>query len=117
MLPAASQGAVGTTLRAGDSATAAALAAIDDAPTSNAVRLERALLAALGADCHSPVAALAQISGGHVEMRAELLAPDGSERVHDRFAATLDTAPAAVRALAARLLAAASPGLAARFGH
>ena len=35
----------------------------------------------------------------------------------NRFAATLDTAPAAVRALAARLLAAASPGLAARFGH
>lgn len=117
MLPAASQGAVGTTLRAGDTATAALLAAIDDAPTSQAVRLERDLLAALGADCHSPVAALATIDGAMVHMRAELLAPDGRERVCDSFAAPLDAAPEAVRALASRLLAAASPDLAARFGH
>ncbi|TFU01252.1 hydroxymethylbilane synthase [Polymorphobacter arshaanensis] len=117
MLPAASQGAVGTTLRARDTATAALLAAIDDAPTSQAVRLERDLLAALGADCHSPVAALATIDGAMVHMRAELLAPDGRERVCDSFAEPLDAAPAAVRALAARLLAAASPDLAARFNH
>ncbi|MGL4543701.1 MAG: hydroxymethylbilane synthase [Polymorphobacter sp.] len=117
MLPAASQGAVGTTLRAGDTATAAALAVIDDAPTSAAVRLERALLAALGADCHSPVAALAEIDGASVRMHAELLAPDGRECVRDSFTVPAAIAPDAVRALAARLLAAASPALAARFGH
>jgi hydroxymethylbilane synthase len=116
LLPAASQGAVGTTLRAGDTATAAWLAAIDDAPTALAVRLERALLAALGADCHSPVAALAQCDGAMIHMRAELLAPDGRERVANSFDAVVDDAPDAVLALAARLLAAASPGLAARFG-
>ena len=117
MLPAASQGAVGTTLRAGDTATTALLAAIDDLPTSQAVRFERDLLAALGADCHSSVAALATLHGAMVHMRAELLAPDGRERVYDSFAAPLDAAADAVRALAARLLAAASPDLAARFGH
>lgn len=117
MLPAAAQGAVGTTRRADDATTAALLAAIDDAPTSTAVRLERALLAALGADCHSPVAALAQVAGDRVTMAAELIASDGRERVADGFDVAAADAAAAVAALAVRLLAAASPGLAAHFGH
>lgn len=116
MLPAASQGAVGTTLRADDGTTAGYLAAINDPLTARAVRLERALLAVLGADCHSPVAALAEPGAGNIRMRAELLAPDGDERVSDGFEVEGIDADAAVIALAARLLAAASPGLRALFG-
>lgn len=116
MLPAPAQGAVGITVRAGDARTAALLAAIDHAPTSAAVRLERRLLAALGADCHSPVGANAVVDAGRAAMRAELLAPDGGERVASDFETAADAAPAAVDALAARLLAAATPELRARFG-
>jgi hydroxymethylbilane synthase len=57
------------------------LAAISHAPTLACVRLERALLAALKADCHSPVAGLAVIDGGRATLRAELLAEDGSAHV------------------------------------
>ena len=116
MLPAAAQGAVGTTARADDARTLAWLAAIDDAPTSAAVRLERRLLARLGADCHSPVGALATVAGGRATMHAELLDPDGRERVADRFEVAAGDGEAAVTALAGRLLAAASPALRARFG-
>ena len=81
MLPAPAQGAVGIETRAADEAMRALVAAIDHPATSACVRAERALLAGLGADCHSPVAALAVLSGGTLSLRAELLSPDGASRV------------------------------------
>ncbi len=81
MLPAPAQGAVGIEVRADDLSARAAIAAITDAPTCVCVLAERALLAALGADCHSPVAALATIRGDRLTLCAELLAEDGSARV------------------------------------
>ena len=81
MLPAPAQGAVGIEARADDLATRHLLAAIDDAATHGCVMVERALLAGLGADCHSPVSALATIAGDHVTLRAELLTEDGAEHV------------------------------------
>ena len=45
---------------------------------------ERALLAALDATCHSPVAALATIDGDTLTLRAELFAEDGGEHVAGR---------------------------------
>ncbi len=122
LLPAPAQGAIGLTARAGDSATLALLAAIDDTPTSFAVGLERAFLAALAADCHSSVAALAMSDAdGSVDFRAEILLPDGSERrvAHITMAdaaADFERAAAAVSQAAMQLLAAASPELAALFG-
>jgi hydroxymethylbilane synthase len=81
MLPAPAQGAIGIEARADDVQVLAALAAIDDAPTSRCVLAERALLAALQADCHSPVAALAGLAGEMLSLRAELIAEDGSAHV------------------------------------
>jgi len=81
MLPAPAQGAVGIEARADDARVRGWLTAIDDGATHRCVLLERALLAALAADCHSPVAALACESGGGVTIRAELLAEDGSDHV------------------------------------
>ncbi|WP_338057583.1 hydroxymethylbilane synthase [Sphingomonas beigongshangi] len=77
MLPAPAQGAVGIEVRAADAAARAIVAAIDDAVTHRCVLAERALLAALRADCHSPVAALASVAGTTLSLRAELLAEDG----------------------------------------
>ncbi len=110
MLPAPAQGAVGIECRANDSAALALLAAIDHADTSRAVRCERALLAALEATCHSPVAALATIDGDTIILRAELFSEDGAEHIaadasgvdgealaRDLAAALLDRAPPSVR--------------------
>jgi len=81
MLPAPAQGAVGVEARSDDSAAQGALAAIDHRDTHICVLAERALLAALGADCHSPVAALASLAGETLLLRAALYAEDGSARV------------------------------------
>lgn len=103
LLPAPAQGAVGIEARAGDDAVRALLAPLDDAATHAAVLAERALLAALNASCHSPVAALADAAGA---LRAELFTEDGSEHVTgtgDDPAAIardlLDRAPEAIRRL------------------
>ena len=79
LLPAPAQGAVGVEARADDSEILGLLAAIDHKQTSLCVRAERALLAALGADCRSPVAALAKLALGQIHLRAEILTEDGSQ--------------------------------------
>jgi hydroxymethylbilane synthase len=114
LLPAPSQGAVGIEARADDAATRALLAAIDHDATSVCVLAERALLAALGADCRSPVAALARIDGTEIHLRAELLSEDGGscEAGEIRFARGDDTAPAR---LATTLLDRAAPSIRALF--
>lgn len=104
MLPAPSQGAVGIECRADDSHVRGMLSAIDDPQTHACVLAERALLAALGATCHSPVAALATIEGAILTLQAELFAEDGSAHLH----AQVEGAPLDFdlpRAVAADLLA------------
>lgn len=81
MLPAPSQGAVGIECRADDRQTRGALAAIDHADTHRCVAAERALLAALAADCHSPVAGHARLIDGTLHLAGELLSEDGGEWV------------------------------------
>ena len=114
LLPAPAQGAVGIEARADDAETLRLLAAIDHAPTSLCVRAERALLAALGADCRSPVAALARVSDDEIHLRAEILSEDGTawEAGEIRFARHDMDAPAR---LAGQLLDRASPTLRALF--
>ncbi|WP_442680380.1 hydroxymethylbilane synthase [Sphingomonas sp. ASY06-1R] len=110
LLPAPAQGAVGIEARAGDDAILALLHAIDHAPTSQCVLAERAFLAALGADCRSPVAALAGIVEDKILLRAEILTEDGSasEAAEARFARDDASGPAD---LARHLLDRAPPSL------
>jgi len=81
MLPAPQQGAVGIEVRADDMGARAALAAIDHRDTHACVLAERALLTGLGADCHSPVAALATVAERGLHLRAELIGVDGEAMV------------------------------------
>ncbi len=82
MLPAAAQGAIGVEIRAADGRARAFLAAIDDAPTAARIGAERAVLAALGGSCRTPIAALAEIAEGDaLHLRAMLIRPDGRERL------------------------------------
>jgi hydroxymethylbilane synthase len=114
MLPAPAQGAVGIEARADDAATLMLLAAIDHRETHLCVLAERTLLAALGADCHSPMAALARIDGSRIALSAELLSEDGAYKCADRLSFASDR-PDDAGALADRLLAQAPPALARLF--
>ncbi len=110
MLPAPAQGAVGIESRTDDARVRGWLTTIDDGVTHRCVLLERALLAALSADCHSPVAALAREENGRVTLRAELLAEDGSEHVAGIGSGAVDDFGVA-EALAADLLTRAPPAV------
>ena len=113
-LPAPAQGAIGIECRADDAATRALLDAIDDRPSRARVMAERALLFALGGNCHSPVAVHARIEADAIVMRAALFSPDGTARVDGeaRFPADDTAAPAA---LAQDLLARADPSITRHF--
>ena len=113
-LPAPGQGAIAVECRTDDFATCEFLAAIDDPPSRTAVIAERALLAALGGSCHSPIAVLTRCNGDAIAMQAALFSPDGAERVDGEasFAAGDKAGPAR---LAARLLARAVPAIAVHF--
>jgi hydroxymethylbilane synthase len=81
MLPAVGQAALGLEIREDDHRTAQAVAHLQDEATWSAVVAERALLQALRAGCLAPVAALAQVDGDRVRLRAAVLTADGSRRV------------------------------------
>ncbi|MFM6853932.1 MAG: hydroxymethylbilane synthase, partial [Sphingopyxis sp.] len=106
MLPAPSQGAVGVEVRADDARAHAWVRAIDDDATSRCVWAERDFLAALGADCRSPVGALATINAdGTLTLRAQLLSVDGQDAV----AATMVMDGGMTPAVLARQLLDAAP--------
>ena len=108
MLPAPAQGAIGIECLSDNAPIRDLLAAINHADTFACVMAERAFLAGLRADCHSPVAAQARIEKGTLVLRGEILTENGSEHQ-----AAEGTDPAA---LAAELLGRASPALRAIFG-
>lgn len=80
MLPAVAQGAIGIEARAGDAAIHALIAPLDDRETSLRLEAERAFLRALDGSCRTPLAGLAEIAGGRIVFRGEILRPDGSVR-------------------------------------
>lgn len=114
MLPAPAQGAVGIETLGDREDIRLLLAAIDHRETSMAVMAERAFLAALGADCRSPVAALAERDGAGWRLRAEILSGDGRLCEADNTVIAGDHV-AAAGALARTLLDRADPALRALF--
>ena len=86
MMPSPGQGALVLQCRLED---AAAIASLDHASTSRAVRAERAMLRALGAGCSLPLAALGGLrpvagpvaDGGEVVLVGRLLSEDGQELI------------------------------------
>lgn len=113
-LPAPAQAAIMIECRAGDARTRALLASVDHAQSRAQVMAERALLAGLGGNCHSPIAVLTRSEGDTLFMRAALYSPDGAEHVtgEARFAAGDAEAPLR---LAADLLARAVPAITVHF--
>ena len=113
-LPAPAQGAIGIECRTDDAKTRALIAAIDDAPSHAAIKAERALLAALGGNCHSPIALLSELIGERMTLKCVLYSPDGAERVEGSLAFAVSDTEGPAR-LAGDLLARASAGISAYF--
>ena len=110
-LPAPSQGAIGIECNLADERTRSILAAIDDASSHARVKAERALLEALGGNCHSSVAVICEDAPeGDLYMRAALFSEDGVERVDGEVVFPADD-PDAPKRLAADLLEYADPAI------
>ncbi len=110
MLPALAQGAIGIERRAQDSATAALLEPLHDGPTGQRLAAERAFLARLDGSCETPIAGLAELEGGTLRLRGEVLRPDGSEALGDEATCPIEDGAALGTEMAAKLLERAGPG-------
>ena len=106
ILPAPGQAAIGMECRTNDTRTQSVLSTVNNGITYSCVMAERAFTRALGATCHSPVAAFCVLEDGDLRMRAQLFSEDGSEMVEDRAVFDCDELGPA-EALARSLLAAA----------
>lgn len=115
-LPAPAQGAVGIGLRVDDERTRALVAAANHRPTFDEIAAERAVLARLGGSCRTPVAVRARVNAEEVDLRAEILLPDGSERRAGMRRCMRGDIDAAAAELAAELKGRASAALRALFG-
>ncbi len=110
MLPAVAQGAIGIERRGDDSRVAAMLEAIHHVETGQRLAAERAFLAALDGSCETPIAGLAELDGGTLRLRGQILRPDGSESLADEVTCLIADGPEAGRMLALDLRARAGAG-------
>ena len=77
LLPSAGQGALALQCRKADAQTCEILGLMNDPVTYKCVELEREVVRRLEGDCHSPIAALAEIHGDRVQLRAVVAGRDG----------------------------------------
>jgi hydroxymethylbilane synthase len=84
LLPAPGQAVIGMECRTNDTRTQSVLTSVNNEITYNCVMAERAFTRALGASCHSPVAAFCAFEDGDLRLRAQLFSEDGSEMIEDR---------------------------------
>ncbi|UXX82676.1 hydroxymethylbilane synthase [Roseovarius pelagicus] len=110
MLPAVAQGAIGIERREDDQRAAAMLEAIHDTATGQRLAAERAFLTALDGSCETPIAGLADLDGGTLRLRGEVLRPDGSENLTDDRTAPIEDGAELGREMAHDLLDRAGPG-------
>jgi hydroxymethylbilane synthase len=109
-VPDAGQGILGVQIREGDARMEMIAAALDNCESRIAATAERAVVRALGADCHSPVGAFATCTVTTVSVTA--IAASGPEgRIHrDQIEAPLTKATEAGTILGERLLEAIAGG-------
>ncbi len=110
MLPAVAQGAIGIERRIDDNATARLLEPVHHTLTGQRIAAERSFLATLDGSCETPIAGLAEITGGILRLRGEVLRPDGSERIQDDQTAPIEDGPELGRVMANALLRQAGKG-------
>ncbi len=116
-VPAPGQGALAIEGRSGEQAALSAARAITDESAFTCLRAERALAHELGASCHTPLGALAQLDGegdGELRLAAWIGLPDGSAWIADELLGDASAPEALAAALAQRLRAAGAADMLAR---
>ncbi|MDP5361814.1 MAG: hydroxymethylbilane synthase [Paracoccaceae bacterium] len=109
MLPAVAQGAIGIERRGDDGRAAEMLAAIHDGPTGQRLAAERTFLAHLDGSCETPIGGLAELDGGTLRLRGEILRTDGTEVYADDMSGAIEDGAEMGRAMALKLLQQAGP--------
>ena len=110
MLPAVAQGAIGIERRIDDANTEALLAAIHDTETGQRLAAERSFLLTLDGSCETPIAGLAELNGGRLRLRGEVLRPDGSDALAGERSGPIADGAEMGRDLAQELLSRAGSG-------
>ena len=103
-LPAPGQGILAAEYRGDDTATRAVVATLADAETATALTAERTLVEALGADCRTPLGAMATVEGDSLRLRVIIATPEGSQLVRHDATGPLDDAAGLGAQLARTLL-------------
>jgi hydroxymethylbilane synthase len=111
-VPAPGQGIVVLTARTGDAAAAAAAMEITQPGAFTALRAERAIGLALGADCTTAIGAHATpLSDERIELRVKLTTPGGDRVLDDLLDGPIEAPEELARAVAQRLRAAGADDL------
>lgn len=104
LVPAPGQGIVALTARIGDVQAAAAAMQITDPAAFTALRAERAIGVALGADCTTAIGAHASALGDErIELVVRLTTPGGDRVIEDRLDGPIEAPEELARAIAVRL--------------
>ncbi|HSS37839.1 MAG TPA: hydroxymethylbilane synthase [Polyangia bacterium] len=106
MLPAIGQGALAIEARRDDARVVALCRVLADAEAEATVAAERALLAALGVGCRTPVAGHATLAGDRLTISGLVGRPDATEILTETVTGSVMQAPSLGTELARRLLAA-----------
>ena len=85
MMPAVAQGAIGIEQRIDDLEISSLLKLINHRPTEIQLKAERAFLKALDGSCRTPIGGYCIIDGESINLKGEVLRPDGSEVVSDSW--------------------------------
>lgn len=109
VLPAVAQGAIGIERRMDDSRAAMMLEAIHHTETGQRLAAERAFLRGLDGSCETPIAGLAELDGGTLRLRGEVLRPDGSEVLRDDQSCAIEDGEKLGAEMAMRLREKAGP--------
>ena len=105
-VPAPGQGIVAIEIRADDEEVRRAVARIDDPAAAAALSAERALVAALGGGCQTPIGALASpADDDELDLVAAVVSPDGSRAVRGHARGPRRDATALGARVGAQLLA------------
>ena len=110
MLPAVAQGAIGIERRANDGLMSELLEVLHDVQTGQRLAAERAFLAALDGSCQTPIAGLAEIDGGTLRLRGEILRTDGSQALRDDQTCAIEDGAELGRTMGEGLLSKAGDG-------
>ena len=110
--PDAGQGALAVQARSDSSEIIELLSFVNHAPTSIAVRAERAFVSAIGGGCTAPIGAYGQVVAGRLDVMAMAAEPDGSRVIRVRESCDSGDPEAAGRLVADSLISAGAGELA-----